>query len=193
LDAGWRRELVRAVGGAGRVLDVGCGTGETTRMFGKRAFGLDVSRGMLQTARRRGGAAGWVEARADRLPFRDGAFEAVVSAFVVRNLHLAGTLEPAIGECLRVLAPGGRLAFLDLTRPRRWIVRLGHRVYGRTVMPGIGRALFGDRWPGRYLADSIERLPPETELRRMCLAAGAVRWACRPLTGGIASLFLADK
>ena len=106
--------------GATRILDVGCGTGALAAAAVDRwstvtLTGLDVSAGMLAVADRELAALpadareriSLVQAPADRLPFADGAFDLVVSSFV---LQLVASPYRALREARRVLAPGGRLA-----------------------------------------------------------------------------------
>jgi len=107
----------------GRVLDLGCGTGELTRALaaaGLRVAGCDISPRMLAYAPR-GGCAGWVRLEPDwrGLPFADAAFEVVVAASVLEYVR-----EPAVvlRECARVLRSGGVLLYTvpDLRHPVRW-------------------------------------------------------------------------
>jgi SAM-dependent methyltransferase len=114
-------EIAPAVtGGATRILDVGCGTGALAaaaveRWPGVRVTGVDASTGMLAVATRELGLlpdaardrVSLVRATADRLPFVDGAFDIVVTAFV---LQLVPSRYRALREARRVLAPGGVLA-----------------------------------------------------------------------------------
>lgn len=101
----------------GRVLDLGCGTGRLLGALG--GVGLDISAGLLARARQKGLRV--VRGDAHALPFRDGAFDAVVAANAVfRYLDVPR----ALAECSRVLAPRGRLALhqlaaytVRLTRP----------------------------------------------------------------------------
>ena len=90
------------------VLEVGAGTGRLLRELaarfpGARITGLDRSRGMLARA------AGLPRVRGDasRLPFAAGAFDLVLSAFML--FHVPDPAE-ALAEAHRVLAPGGRVA-----------------------------------------------------------------------------------
>ena len=97
--------------GARAVLDVGTGEGQLARMaatLGAHVTGLDPSRAQLAAARERGGGPAYVRGEAGRLPFRDGAFDAVVACLVFEHIDDA---EEAIGEAARVLAPGGRFVF----------------------------------------------------------------------------------
>lgn len=95
-----------------RVLDAGCGTGQHLRALaaaGCHVTGVDFSAGMLAVAHTR--APGIGLARADLqngLPFRAGAFDAVLCALV--GEHLAD-LDACFAELARVLDRGGRLAF----------------------------------------------------------------------------------
>ncbi|MGH2945679.1 MAG: class I SAM-dependent methyltransferase, partial [Solirubrobacteraceae bacterium] len=74
---------------------------------GAEVIGVDLAEGMLEAARRRHPEIEFVRADVEALPFADGAFDAVVAAFVVNHLP-----EPERGaaEMARVVRPGGRLA-----------------------------------------------------------------------------------
>jgi demethylmenaquinone methyltransferase/2-methoxy-6-polyprenyl-1,4-benzoquinol methylase len=200
LDDRWRLRVVSEIGGARKILDLGTGTGDLARRIVKdqpQSFvvGIDLSHPMLihggfgPTL----GSPKGVQGGADFLPFRGGSFDSVVSAFVLRNLFVGGVLPAAVRECHRVLAPGGRLVFLDLTRPKNVFVRWGHGIYGLTLLPAIGKAVFGTKWPGAYLARSIRDLPSPEALSRTFLNNGFSSFECRPLWGGIVSLFIGKK
>jgi SAM-dependent methyltransferase len=95
--------------GPGRCLDLGCGGGVHLRAlaaYGWTVVGTDVSADQLGVARRRAPGIGLVRADAARLPLADGAFDAVVLAFVHTDLD---DLSAALAEAARVLAEGGRL------------------------------------------------------------------------------------
>lgn len=111
--------LARIPPGA-RSLDVGCGTGRWVRRYeqlGFRAAGLDVTLGMLKTARQCGTDGLLVAGEAHRLPFSDGAFDFVSDVTVVQ--HIPTELQSAvIGEMMRVLKPKGHLLLFELIRGR---------------------------------------------------------------------------
>jgi phosphatidylethanolamine/phosphatidyl-N-methylethanolamine N-methyltransferase len=90
----------------GLLLDVGTGTGLAARSVeAGLAVGVDISLGMARVAQARGLRRVAVAAAID-LPFRDGTFDAVVSAFV---LHLVPKYETALFDMARVLRRGGNL------------------------------------------------------------------------------------
>jgi ubiquinone/menaquinone biosynthesis C-methylase UbiE len=118
----WRRWLV---GGArGRTLDLGCGTGRNLPWLpsAARAVGVDPSPAALARARRRTPGVPLVQARAEALPFRDAAFDTVVSGLVFCSID-----DPAHGlaEVRRVLRADGELRMLEHVRATTpWRARL---------------------------------------------------------------------
>jgi SAM-dependent methyltransferase len=97
------------------VLDVACGTGVvsvTAARLGARVTGLDLTPELLERARENSSIAGvevdWHEGDVEKLPFGDAAFDVVLSEF---GHIFAPRPEVAIAEMLRVLKPGGTIAF----------------------------------------------------------------------------------
>ncbi|MEZ5354351.1 MAG: class I SAM-dependent methyltransferase [Bryobacteraceae bacterium] len=125
-----------------RYLDVGCGNGAAAaRMataFGLEVTGVDADPEQVRLARaaandiRLGAVRGSVrfeEARVERLPFPDEAFEIVGTN---KMTHHVPDWSAAIAEMARVLARGGYLVYGDFVFPE-WLARLGRR-----VVPGAG-------------------------------------------------------
>jgi SAM-dependent methyltransferase len=99
-----------------RVLDNGCGSGFNERgiAFGKdtRLIGTDISFAAVRVAAAERPDARYLVADAQRLPFRDGAFDALFSHGLLQYVDP----ERVIGEAARVLRGGGRAVFLENLR-----------------------------------------------------------------------------
>jgi len=106
-----------------RVLDVGCGCGQTTLALGElvgptgSVVGADISRPMLALARERAAGApqvAFIEADAQTYPFAPASFDAIHSRFGVMFFE-----DPtaAFANLRAALRPGGRLAFLCWRSP----------------------------------------------------------------------------
>jgi demethylmenaquinone methyltransferase / 2-methoxy-6-polyprenyl-1,4-benzoquinol methylase len=187
LDQRWRRATVAAVVQPGdRVLDACCGTGDLALAAldaGARVTGLDFSERMLERARRKSAEVEWVQGDALALPFGDGSFDAATVGFGVRNLD---DLERGARELRRVLRPGGRLAILEITRPRGLLVPF-YRLWFDGLVPLLGKVLPGGS-AYTYLPASVRRFPGPEELAALLRSAGFedVRW--KTFAGGIVAL-----
>lgn len=118
------------IGTADVVLDIGCGTGQTTRDAARRArsgraLGVDLSSRMIEHARRRAADEGITNARFEQAdaqvhPFEAGAFDVAVSR---TGAMFFGDPVAAFTNIRRALRPGGRLALLTWQPPARnaWI------------------------------------------------------------------------
>lgn len=201
----WRiralNELRRAVGDTdGSLLDVATGTGDVAihlrRLF-PRAFvtGIDLSQGMMDVARgkvARLQLQGMDFRQADclALPFADGTFEAVTVAYGVRNF---ADLEKGYREMLRVLRPGGRLCVIELCEPRNLPMRLGYRLYTRTLVPLMGRVLSGDRSAYSYLPRSVAACPQRHDMTAIMRRAGFADAAYKVLPPSAIAIYTAKK
>jgi len=170
---------------AATVLDVACGTGDLCDVLtaaGYRAIGVDFSAGMLAAAHT---DAPLVRADALTLPVPDATVDGVVSGFALRNLV---DLEQFLRECARVLRPGGRTTALETAEPASPLLRAGHRVWFRRIVPFVGGRLSNDADAYRYLPRSSAYLPPTSELLRLVDAAGFTELERRTFTAGAVQL-----
>lgn len=153
----WRREAISHLP-PGRVLDLGSGTGAVREALGERSVvALDPVVEMLRLS-----PIDWrVAGVGEQLPFRDGSFDGVFSAYVFRNLS---SVQATLGEIARVLRPGGKAAIVDLTRPRPAAARQIHRLGTAVVLPLVGGVMAGAPREYWYLHHSLDSLPPPEEL-----------------------------
>ena len=144
----WRTWLAK--GATGRTLDLGTGTGRTLPLYppGVRAVAVDPHLENLPRARARAPGVALVVARAEALPFRDRAFDTVVSGLVLCSVS---DLDRALAEARRVLRPGGALRLLEHVR--------AHGVRGALqdlVQPAWTR-ISGGCHPNRETEAAVER------------------------------------
>jgi demethylmenaquinone methyltransferase/2-methoxy-6-polyprenyl-1,4-benzoquinol methylase len=198
LDVRWRREVAAMFPVQSHVLDVGTGTGDLAQTLldrGCSVVGVDFSEKMVRAAAQKvaGPRVSFQVARADELPFEPRSFDGITSAFVVRNLHHGEVMAQSFREFYRVLRPGGQMVHLELTRPPQRLMALGHRAYLRWILPIIGWANFGERWPKDYLERTIEKFPDPRNVGQQMRWAGFEKIGFYPLSGGIAGLFVGHR
>jgi demethylmenaquinone methyltransferase / 2-methoxy-6-polyprenyl-1,4-benzoquinol methylase len=187
LDRVWRRRTAQRFAhilerpGA-RVLDLCCGTGDLAFALARarkssrcEIVGVDFVEAMLVRARAKalGGcqAVTFIAGDALELPFPDGSFDLVTSAFGFRNL---ANYENGLREIARVLRPGGELGILDFSDPNGGVLGAAFRFYFRNILPRIGGAISGRRADYAYLPASVTKFPSRDELTRLVGRCGFV-------------------
>jgi demethylmenaquinone methyltransferase/2-methoxy-6-polyprenyl-1,4-benzoquinol methylase len=212
LDGSWRRRAAQALGlrPGMKVLDLCTGTAdlalEICRVFpaaagggsGVSVVGADftpemVRRGEEKRKRRKAEQLSLVVADALHLPFRDASFGAVTVAFGIRNLW---SLEEGLREMRRVLEPGGRLACLEFSLPRRGLFRRLFLLYFQHVLPRLGawisRAPCG-RDAYSYLPSSVAEFHTPAELSAALQENGFTAVGRETLTLGVVTLHTASR
>ena len=191
LDVRWRKQSLRALALPRRstVLDLACGTGDFLKLLeagGYRAFGMDLSWGML-AANHTG--APLAQANGAALPVATGAVDGITCGYALRNFT---ELDAVFREFGRIVRPGGRISLLEVSEPDSGLLRAGHRIWFRGVVPVIG-GLLSDRSAYRYLPKSTAYLPSTAELRAMLTEAGFSAVNRRGLSGGLSQLVTATR
>jgi demethylmenaquinone methyltransferase/2-methoxy-6-polyprenyl-1,4-benzoquinol methylase len=190
----WRHRLVHEtrLRPGMRALDVACGTGAVAADLGRavepggQVLGVDVSEGMIDRARGRFAARPgltFVVGDALALPVEDDAFDAATIAFGMRNL---ADYRRGFAEMARAVRPGGRVACLEIARPRGRLGRLIARWFDH-IVPLIGR-IVGQGSAYAYLVRSTRDYPDPERISQIMADAGLedVRWF--GLSGGIVTI-----
>jgi demethylmenaquinone methyltransferase/2-methoxy-6-polyprenyl-1,4-benzoquinol methylase len=191
LDLWWRRCAAQIIHEwrPSQVLDVATGSGDLALAISKacpaaKVVGTDFCLPMLQVARRKG-VTSLALADGLRLPFAGGAFDAVTIAFGLRNM---ASWQGGLAEMARVLRPGGHVLILDFSLPRApW--RGLYRLYLHHLLPMMAALLTRRREAYEYLGASIETFPQGEVMNSLIAAAGFDEVKCRPMSGGIVSLY----
>jgi demethylmenaquinone methyltransferase/2-methoxy-6-polyprenyl-1,4-benzoquinol methylase len=209
----WNRRLIQEVllwpDPPRTLLDLCCGTGEITFTYLRELHRsphahhvgqitlMDFAQGMLHEAERKAvhQRSGCQQLRflpgdAQEICLPSQSMDAVVIAYGIRNV--ANPVR-CLNEVYRVLKPGGRLGILELTRPDNPLLRAGHAVYLRAVVPLLGRLVTANGAAYQYLRQSVENFISVDELHHNIRTAGFHHSWRKPLTGGIATLFFGQK
>ncbi|MEP6709100.1 MAG: ubiquinone/menaquinone biosynthesis methyltransferase [Verrucomicrobiota bacterium] len=194
-DFWWRHRAAGIVGKwkPQRVLDVATGSGDLALAIARRlpeaeVIGADFCPEMLEMARQKG-LANRVVADALHLPFQDRSFDVVTVAFGLRNMS---SWHAALAEMARVCKSGGHVLVLDFSLPRSPL-RTAYRFYLHHCLPWVASVVTGQKDAYQYLGDSIEKFPSGAEMLRLIEGSGFTKADALLMTGGIASLYLAQK
>lgn len=206
-DRGWRNEaaLTCLASSPGRMLDLGCGTGDlaiTVNRFAKRDVeitGLDYSETMLDVARDKSAALtvskiNFIHGDASDLNFPDGYFDCVGISFAFRNMVYRNPLSQHIlSHVYRVLNTGGRFVIVESSQPGSGLIRGLFHLYMRGFVANAGYLLSGNKVAYKYLGESAARFYTPGEVKNLLLKAGFREVYYRPLFLGVAGIHLAVK
>lgn len=201
LDLRWRRIAISEaqLPPAGCLLDLATGTGDIALMALKSdpslwVVGADFSLGMMRIGQERSGGnrVAWCGADAMQLPLPDNTFDAVISAYLIRNLS-PDQIEAAFREQVRLVKPGGRVVCLDATPPPETVLKPLIVLYLNQIIPLVGGLLAGDRCAYTYLPRSTQAFKAPDELAALMSAAGLSQVRYRRFMMGVMSLLVGLK
>ncbi|CAG4922455.1 MULTISPECIES: ubiquinone/menaquinone biosynthesis methyltransferase [Acidithrix] len=190
MDLKWRTFAIAQLGlrPNSLMLDVACGTGDFVRMLGSknyRVVGIDFSFGMLAASNQHD----LIQGDASKLPFKNGSFDGLTCGFALRNFV---DLEATLVEMARVLRRGGKVALVEVARPKRPIIKELHGIYFDRIVPAIGAAL-SSREAYKYLPASTSYLPEENELKALIKRTGFEAVEFKYFMMGAAQVITATK
>ena len=183
------------------VLDIATGTGDfAIRSFQKlhpqKVVGIDISEGMMAIGRKKVEKLGlsnritFQKEDCAKMSFPDNSFDAVISAFALRNFQ---NLNECLKEMHRVLKDDGHLSVVDLCAPVSFPMKQLFWLYKKVVMPTLGKLLSKDTSAYTYLPDTMDAVPQAERMQHIIQQAGFHHVNFRRLAFGMCILYTAEK
>ena len=204
LDIGWRKKLAKFLPQRNNLemLDLATGTADVPIYLLKTApqihsfYAIDKAEDMLKIAENKIKKEGLEteitlhEGDITDIPFDDGCFDGVTTAFGIRNVQ-----EPleALKEMRRVLKPRGCVLILEFSFPSNFFLRAVYLFYLRRIVPALGALISGDSQAYRYLTKTIENFPYGQEFISLMSEAGFQKTCLFPLAFGAATIYRGEK
>lgn len=202
----WNRQLIKNVllkKTPNTYLDLCCGTGEIAINYLKEsssfceAYLLDFCPEMLSIAHERAKELhphlckiSYMQADAQAIPLDNESMDSITMAYGIRNIPRP---DQCFHEIYRVLKKQGTVGILELTQPKNPLLKAGHTIYLNTFLPLLGKLATSNREAYQYLCNSIKTFVQPYELEKMLKSAGFKNTYVKPLMGGIATIFIAEK
>lgn len=126
----------------------------------------------------------------ENLSFPDNTFDAVTISFGIRNFE---NYQKGLREIYRVLKENGVLLILEFTLPRNFLLKYLYQLYFKWLLPLIGWFIAKDKKAYDYLPNSVSAFPQYEHFCKIIEQQGFSECTYYPLTGGIATIYLAKK
>ena len=124
------------------------------------------------------------------MPYETEKFDAITVAFGVRNFE---NLEAGLTEMNRVLKKGKTLFVIEFSKPEHFPIKQLYFFYFKAILPLIGKLVSKDARAYTYIPESVEAFPYGNEFAEILKKCGFSKVEIKPLTFGIASLYVAEK
>lgn len=203
IDKGWRRKAISQLMPYphDQILDIATGTGDFAILAAKmlrpeKITAVDISEGMMNVGRLKAkeeGVSDTIDFKKEdctNMTFADNTFDAVISAFGIRNFQ---DLDKGLAEMCRVLKKGGHLSIVELATPVKFPMRQLFKIYSHIVLPTYGKIVSHDKSAYEYLPATIEAFPQGEQMTDILLKAGFAKAEFKRLTCGICTMFFAEK
>ncbi|NOY50834.1 MAG: bifunctional demethylmenaquinone methyltransferase/2-methoxy-6-polyprenyl-1,4-benzoquinol methylase UbiE [Chlorobi bacterium] len=198
IDILWRRTLRKALAPSKpkKILDVATGTGdlaiELAKLNPESIIGVDIAEEMLNI-----GKAKLSKKKLDhiiklevgdseKLLFHDNSFDAVTVSFGVRNYE---NLQKGLLDMNRVLKPGGMVAILEFSKPKKFPFRNLYNFYFKYILPLFGKIVSSHDSAYTYLPESVQGFAEDKEFLGEMKKANYKKCKQKRLTFGIATLY----
>ena len=183
------------------VLDIATGTGDfailaAQKLNATKVVGIDISEGMMTIGKEKVKKLGLSEKicfqKEDcaKMSFETGTFDAVISAFALRNFQ---NLDECLQEMHRVLNENGHLSVVDLCTPVSFPMKQLFWLYKKCVMPTLGRLLSKDNTAYSYLPETMDAVPQAERMQHIIEQAGFHNVNFKRLAFSMCILYTAQK
>lgn len=204
IDLYWRKVLASHLPQKQTLSLLDCATGTADQILSlmdrskqiAEAIGIDLSTEMLRIGKEKverksyAPAVRLIEASATEIPFPEKRFDCVTMSFGIRNVT---DVSLCLREIHRVLKAEGRALILESSLPSNRILRRLHLLYLRKFLPRIGSLVSKQKEAYVYLNQTIETFPHGKVFCDLMTGAGFSKATAYPLTGGIVTLYVAEK
>lgn len=203
IDVLWRKKAIRLLKAENpkNILDIATGTADMSIMSAKildpdHIIGMDISSEMLRVGQTKINKKSLDKVitlelgDSENLRYVDGQFDAVMSAFGVRNFE---NLVAGLTEMNRVTKVGGTCMILEFSKPRIFPLKQLFNIYFKYVLPVIGRLTSKDPKAYEYLYESVQVFPDYDNFTSILKESGFKETSYKPLSFGICTIYLAKK
>lgn len=184
-----------------KILDIATGTGDFAilaekKLNASKIVGCDISEGMMNIGREKvrklqlTDKITFQNEDCCQMTFADNEFDAVISAFALRNFQ---NLDECLKEMHRVLTPGGHLSVVDLCTPVSFPMKQLFFIYKKVVMPTLGKLLSKDSTAYTYLPDTMDAVPQAERMQGIIAKAGFKNANYKRLLFGMCILYTGEK
>ncbi|PCH96564.1 MAG: bifunctional demethylmenaquinone methyltransferase/2-methoxy-6-polyprenyl-1,4-benzoquinol methylase UbiE [Bacteroidetes bacterium] len=202
IDILWRKKAIGKLKNhqPKTILDVATGTAdlaiEALSLKPEQVTGIDISVKMLEVGKKKI-ATKKLESQihlevgdAENLPFKDESFDAVMSAFGVRNFE---NLEKGLQSMNRVMKKGGMVVILEFSKPKTFPISSIYKLYFKRVLPIIGKVVSNHNSAYTYLPNSVMEFPDGDDFLSIMSSCGFTDCKSQSLTLGIATIYTGKK
>lgn len=202
LDTWWRKRAVTLLQEkkGGIFLDIAAGSGdvvfELLRIKPRYIVATDFSFNMMQVFQQKIKSHSLIPSLhliscdAHNLPLQPAIFDGTIVAFGIRNFSDKYT---ALQEMFRVLKPGGIAVILELTRPKRMLIKQLYTLHTKILLPFVGKIISKHNTAYKYLPESIECFPEQDEFLELMRRVGFSAPDAHILSLGTATIFMGRK
>lgn len=203
IDKGWRKKAIKQLAPykPKRILDIATGTGDFAILSAQmlqpsQLIGADISEGMMNIGREKvdkmklNHIISFQKEDCLNLTFEDESFDAITTAFGIRNFQ---DLDKGLKEMCRVLRKGGHLSIVELSQPVSFPMHQLFKVYSHTILPLYGKLISKDQSAYNYLTATIEAFPQGETMVEVLKKAGFTEAKFKRLTFGICTMYFATK